>query len=53
MKLQEKVSRVYNGKEYKKSWVVIPSNLLKELNWSKGAELKAEIQENKLVIEVN
>ena len=50
MKLQEKTSRIYKNKEYKKSWVVIPSKLLKELNWIGGCELKAQIKGKKLII---
>lgn len=51
MKLQEKTSRVYNGKEYKKSWIVIPNKILQELGWKGGSDLKVEIINNKLIIE--
>ena len=51
MKLQSQISRKYGDTEYKKSWIVIPSNLLKKLGWKTGALLKAYTKENKLVIE--
>jgi len=51
MKLQSQVSRKYGDTEYKKSWVVISTNLLKKLGWRTGQELKAEVKNGKLVID--
>jgi len=51
MKLQSQVSRKYGDTEYKKSWIVIPSNLLKKLRWKTGELLKAYVEGNKLIIE--
>ena len=51
MKLQSQISRKYGDTEYKKSWIVISQEILKKLGWKTGQELRAEIKENKLVIE--
>ena len=50
MKLQSQISRVYKGEKYEKFWVVIPSELLKELNWKSGQELEGEAKDGNLVI---
>lgn len=50
MKLLKQTSRTYKEKEYVKHWVVIPNDLVKELNWKDGNELEAEIRNNELVI---
>jgi len=51
MKLQSQVSRKVGDKEYIKSWVVISQDILKKLGWKTGQELKAEVQNNKLIVE--
>ncbi len=51
MKLQSQISREYKGEKYEKSWIVVPQSLLKKLGWKSGQELKAEIQDKKLIIE--
>lgn len=51
MKLQSQVSRVYEGKEYTKYWVVVPSKLIDKLGWKSGEELEAEVKKKKLIIE--
>jgi len=51
MKLQSQVSRKVGDTEYIKSWVVVPQEILKQLDWKTGAELKAEVQDNKLIVE--
>lgn len=51
MKLQRQTSRKYGDKEYAKYAVVIPENLIKDLDWKPGQELKAKVTKNKLVIE--
>lgn len=50
MQLQSQVSRKYGDSEYKKFWVVIPSRLLKMLNWKTGQKLEGDIKEGKLII---
>ena len=50
MKLQSQISRKYKNKEYKKSWLVISSKILKVLKWKTGQNLKAVIRGGKLVI---
>ena len=54
-KLIQKISRknTKTGKDYKKSWVIIPQKHLKELNWEKGQNLNITIKNNKLIIEKN
>ncbi len=51
MRLLKQVSRAYKEKSYHKHWIVIPNNLIKELKWDEGIELKAEVKNNKLIIE--
>ena len=51
MKLQSQVSRKVGDTEYIKSWVVVPQEVLKKLDWKTGEELKAEVQNNKLIVE--
>ncbi len=50
MRLLSQISRIYKNSKYEKFWIVIPSDLIKKLNWKKSNELKAEIKNNKLVI---
>lgn len=47
---ESQVSRKYGDTEYKKSWIVISQELLKELNWKTGQELEGETKDNNLVI---
>lgn len=51
MRLLSQKSREYQGKEYKKFWVVIPNKLVKKLGWKQGEELEAEVKGDKLIIE--
>jgi len=51
MRLLSQVSREYQGTEYTKFWVVLPSKVVEKLGWKKGQELEAEVKGNKLVIE--
>jgi antitoxin component of MazEF toxin-antitoxin module len=51
MKLQKQLSRKVGNTEYAKYVIVIPPNTVKELNWKDGQEIKAEIKENKLVLQ--
>lgn len=53
MRLQTQVSRKVGDTEYEKSWVVIPQEILKKLDWKTGQELKAEVKGNKLIVEKN
>ena len=50
MRLLSQKSREYEGKEYKKFWVVIPNKLIKKLGWKTGEDLEAETKGDKLVI---
>mgnify|MGYP001562929883 CR=1 FL=1 len=50
MRLQSQISRKYGDTEYRKSWVVIPSKILKLLKWKTGEELEPEVKEGKLII---
>jgi molybdopterin-binding protein len=50
MKLQKQLSRKVKDVEYAKWVLVIPPNLVEELKWKEGQELKAEIKENSLIV---
>lgn len=50
MKLQKQLSRKIKDVEYAKWVLVIPPDIIEELKWKEGQELKAEIKENKLVV---
>lgn len=51
MRLQSQVSREYKETKYEKFWVVLPSKIVKKLNWKSGQELEAEVKGDKLIIE--
>jgi len=51
MKLLSQKSREYKGKDYMKFWVIIANRLIEKLGWKKGDNLKAKVQNNKLIIE--
>jgi len=51
MRLLSQISREYNGKEYKKSWIIIPNKIIAKLGWKTGEELKADVKDKKLIIE--
>ncbi len=51
MKLQKQVSRVYKGEGYEKFWIVIPSKLVKLLEWNAGQELDGNVKDGKLIVE--
>ena len=51
MKLQKQLSRKVGDVEYAKWVLVIPPNIVEELKWKEGQELKADVKENKLLIE--
>ena len=50
MKLLQQKHSEYKGKKYLKSWIVIPHEIIKKLNWQKGDELEANVKEDKLTI---
>jgi len=51
MKLLSQKSREYKGKGYTKFWVVIANKLIEKLGWKKGDNLKAEVKNDKLIIQ--
>ena len=51
MRLLSQKSREYQGKEYKKFWIVVPNKLVKKLKWKAGQDLEAEVKDKKLIIE--
>lgn len=53
MKLQSQISRKIGDIEYKKFWIILPQKMLEELGWKTGQELKAEIKEDKLILNKN
>lgn len=50
MKLLSQISRKYKNKSYRKFWIVIPRKIIEKLSWKTGQELKANVKNNKLVI---
>jgi bifunctional DNA-binding transcriptional regulator/antitoxin component of YhaV-PrlF toxin-antitoxin module len=50
MRLLSQKSREYNGKEYRKFWVVIPKKIIERIGWKSGQNLKTEIIGDRLVI---
>ena len=50
MRLLSQKSREYQGKEYKKFWVVIPNKVIEKLGWKSGEDLEAEVKDDKLII---
>jgi antitoxin component of MazEF toxin-antitoxin module len=50
MKLLKQVSRKYKGTSYHKHWVVISNELIEQLKWYEGDDLKAEVKNEKLII---
>ena len=51
MRLLKQVSRKYKGTPYHKHWVVISNELIEQLKWDEGDDLKAEVKNEKLVIQ--
>lgn len=51
MILQEQLSRKVGKTTYAKYVLVVKPELVKQLGWKAGQELKAEIKDNELVIE--
>jgi len=50
VKLQKQLSRKVGNVEYDKWVLVVPPNVIEELKWKEGQELKVEIKETKLVV---
>jgi antitoxin component of MazEF toxin-antitoxin module len=52
MKLQSQISRTYKDKDYLKTWVIIPTTILKELKWKQNSEVEMIHKNGKLIIEL-
>jgi len=50
VKLQKQLSRKVGNVEYDKWVLVVPPNVIEELKWKEGQELKVEIKETTLVV---
>ena len=50
MRLLSQISREYNGKQYKKFWIIISKKIIEKLGWKIGDDLKPEIKGDKLII---
>ena len=50
MKLQRRLSRVYNGKEYYKYIIVIPEEEVKNAGFKEGDELFPESSNDKITL---
>jgi len=53
MKLTKQYSRTYEGKDYHKFLLVLPSKIIKELGWKGGEDLEAETKNGKLIVSAN
>lgn len=51
MKLQKQLSRKIGNTEYAKYVVVVPPQVIKELDWKEGEELNFKVQGKKLIVE--
>lgn len=51
MKLQKQVAYRYKDKLHYKYVIIVPEDLVAELKWKDGQELKPSIDGNKLLIE--
>lgn len=49
MKLQKRLSRIYNGKRYYKYILVIPSEDIEKANLKEGDELTSETRNKELI----
>lgn len=50
MKLQTRPNRRVGNKEYKKWYVDIPADIVKETGWKEGLELEAQSRDGKLTL---
>jgi len=50
MKVQSQVHRRVEKKEYRKSWVVIPNEIVEKLGWAEGQEVAPEVRGRTLVL---
>ena len=51
MRLLSQKSSEYQGKGYRKFWIVIPNKLIEKLGWKGGEDLDVEVKKDKLIIE--
>jgi len=52
VRLQKQLSKKIGDKEYPKYVIVLRPSLIEKLGWKSGEELKAEIKDNKVIIEL-
>ncbi len=50
MKLQKHFARAVKGKDYSKWVVVLPPDMIKELDWKEGEELQPKVLHDGLII---
>lgn len=50
MKLQKVKTREREGKEYHKYQITLPKKLVEALDWEAGKKLKAELEENGIIL---
>jgi hypothetical protein len=51
VKLQKRLNRKVNDKEYSKWIVTLSPEDVEELGWKEGSELSSKIKDNKLILE--
>jgi antitoxin component of MazEF toxin-antitoxin module len=50
MQLQKQLNRIVDNKEYSKYLLVVPPQVVEELQWREGEELEHEVKEQALII---
>jgi bifunctional DNA-binding transcriptional regulator/antitoxin component of YhaV-PrlF toxin-antitoxin module len=50
MQLQKQLNRIVENKEYSKYLLVVPPQVVEELQWKEGEELEHEVKEQSLII---
>ncbi len=50
MQLQKQLNRIVENKEYSKYLLVVPPQVVEELQWKEGEELEHEVKNQSLII---
>ena len=50
LKLQRRLNRIVDGKEYSKYIIILPKEQIDALHWHSGEDLESSIERNRLII---
>jgi len=50
MKLQSRVNRRVGNKEYRKYYVDLPTEIIKELGWKDSVEIEYDVKDDKIIL---